>query len=370
VTFVAGSSTVTKTVNVLNDTGVETNETVVLTLAPGTAYVIGSPSNATVTIQDDDATVTVTATDPLAGEPGTGHSTGTFTFTRTGFTGGALTVNFTVGGTATSGSDYTSIGSNVTFAAGSSTAAKTVSVLDETLVESNETVVVTLAAGTGYVIGSPSNATVTIQDDDATTITVAATDQLAGEPGTGHSTGTFTFTRTGFTGGALTVNFTVGGTATSGSDYTSIGTNVTFVAGSSTAAKTVSVLDDTGVETNETVIVTLAAKAGYVIGLPSSATVTIQSDDPPVTSHLVGNPKGVLPVRITVSQNGHVHLSVSGRPGQHYQILASENLVDWTVVGAEVANEAGSVEFSDENGTESTRRFYRVTPQSATENTR
>src|SRR6185369_10296161 len=228
--------------------------------------------------------------------------------------------------TAASGSDYTSIGTNVSFAAGSSTAAKAVSVLDDTVVESNETVVVTLAAGTGYVIGSPSNATVTIQDDDAT-VTVAATDPLAGEPGTGQGSGTFTFTRTGFTGGALTVNFTVGGTATSGSDYTSIGTNVTFVAGSSTAAKTVSVLDDLLLETNETVIVTLAAKAGYVIGLPSSATVIIQSDDPPVTSHLVGNPKGVLPIRITVSQNGHVHLSVSGRPGQHYQILASENLV-------------------------------------------
>src|SRR6185369_13337049 len=242
VTFVAGSSTVTKTVSVLDDTLVESNETVVVTLAAGTGYVIGSPSNATVTIQDDDATVTVAATDPLAGEPGTGHSTGTFTFTRTGFTGGALTVNFTVGGTATSGGDYTSIGSNVSFAAGSSTAVKTVSVLDDTLVESNETVVVTLAAGTGYVIGSPSNATVTIQDDDATTITVTATDPLAGEPGTGHSTGTFTFTRTGFTGGALTVNFTVGGTATSGSDYTSIGSNVSFAAGSSTAVKTVSVL--------------------------------------------------------------------------------------------------------------------------------
>src|SRR6185369_14429708 len=155
---------------------------------------------------------------------------------------------------ATSGSDYASIGTNVTFVAGSSTATKTANVLDDTIVESNETVVLTLAPGTGYVMGSPSNATVTIQDDDATTITVAATDATAGEPGTGKGSGTFTFTRKGFTGGALTVNFRVSGTAASGSDYTSIGTNVTFAAGSSTATKTVNVLDDTIVESNETVV--------------------------------------------------------------------------------------------------------------------
>src|SRR4030095_6015718 len=152
---------------------------------------------------------------------------GRFTFTRTGFTGGALTVKFTVSGTAASGSDYTSIGTNVTFVAGSSTAAKTVNVLNDTIVESNESLVLTLSLGTGYVIGSPSNAIVTIQDDDAT-VTVAATDPLAGEPGTGQGSGRFTFTRTGFHGGALQVNFTVSGTAARGSDYTSIGTNVTF----------------------------------------------------------------------------------------------------------------------------------------------
>src|SRR5262249_24760149 len=53
--------------------------------------------------------VTVVASDASAGEPGTGQGSGTFTFTRTGSSTGALTVNFTVGGTATSGSDYTSL---------------------------------------------------------------------------------------------------------------------------------------------------------------------------------------------------------------------------------------------------------------------
>ena len=118
------------------------------------------------TIKDDEAPVTVAATDATAGEPGTGQGTGTFTFTRTAPTTAALTVNFTVSGTATAGSDYTALGTTVTFAAGSATATKTVSVIDDSLVESDETVVVTLATGTGYTVGSPPTATVTIKDDD------------------------------------------------------------------------------------------------------------------------------------------------------------------------------------------------------------
>jgi hypothetical protein len=77
-----------------------------------------------------------------------------------------LNATFSVGGTATSGSDYTALGNTVTFAAGSAVATKTVSVIDDTLVEGNETVVLTLGSGAGYTVGSPASATVTIKDDD------------------------------------------------------------------------------------------------------------------------------------------------------------------------------------------------------------
>jgi len=118
-----------------------------------------------VMIQDDPA-VTVAATDPTAGESGTGQRTGTFRFTRTAPLTAALTVNFTVSGSATAGRDYTSIGTTVRFAVGSATATKTVSGINDSLVERDETVRVTLAGGTGYNVGSPSSATVTIKDDD------------------------------------------------------------------------------------------------------------------------------------------------------------------------------------------------------------
>lgn len=105
------------------------------------------------------------------------------------------------------------------------------------------------------------------------TVTVAATDASAAEP---SATGTFTFTRTGSTAAALTVTFTVGGTATSGTDYGAIGTSVTIAAGSAGATKTVTPLVDGSTEAAETVTVTLAANPAYTVGVPSNAIVTIQ----------------------------------------------------------------------------------------------
>lgn len=121
----------------------------------------------------------------------------------------------------------------------------------------------------------------------APTITVSATDASAGEPGTGLGSGTFTFSRSGSTAAALTVSFTVGGTATAGSDYTALGTTVGFAAGAATATKTVAVLDDATAESYETVVVTLSSGTGYTVGSPSSATVNISSDD-------LGAPSGVI----------------------------------------------------------------------------
>ena len=77
-----------------------------------------------------------------------------------------------MGGTASSGTDYTALGTTVVIPAGAASATKVVTVVNDTLSEVAETVVLTLAAGTGYTMGSPAVATVTIQDDDLRAWTV------------------------------------------------------------------------------------------------------------------------------------------------------------------------------------------------------
>ncbi|RMF68154.1 MAG: hypothetical protein D6742_05800, partial [Cyanobacteria bacterium J069] len=79
------------------------------------------------------------------------------------------------------------------------------------------------------------------------------------------------------------VAYSVGGTATAGSDYTALSGTVTIPAGSLSATINVPVLDDTVVEGNETVIVTLnaitAGDANVVLGTTNEAVVTIIDND-------------------------------------------------------------------------------------------
>jgi len=92
-----------------------------------------------------------------------------YTFTRTGATTNALTVKYDLTGTADS-TDYTGAipgtGKTITFAVGSSTAIVTIDPTSDTQEESDETVVLTLATGTGYTIGTTSAVTGTILTDD------------------------------------------------------------------------------------------------------------------------------------------------------------------------------------------------------------
>jgi hypothetical protein len=102
----------------------------------------------------------------------------TFTFTRTGTTAAPLTVKYGIAGTATRGTDYTVVGGTpgtVTFAAGAARATVTVDPTADTVVEPHETVALTLAAGSGYSIGTARAATGTITNDDAPAALPAAT---------------------------------------------------------------------------------------------------------------------------------------------------------------------------------------------------
>ncbi len=221
-------------------------------------------------------TVTISASDSSASESGPG--TGTFTLTRTGSTASSLLVNYSIGGTAISGSDYSSIGTSVSIPAGSSSATRTITPINDTAVEATETVVLTLTSGS-YTIGSPSSATVNIADNDSSPVpivSISASDSSASESGPG--TGRFTLTRTGSTASSLTVNYTIGGMAINGSDYSSIGASVSIPAGSSSATRTITPINDTAVEATETVVLTLTS-GSYTIGSPNSATVNIVDND-------------------------------------------------------------------------------------------
>jgi hypothetical protein len=204
-----------------------------------------------------------------------GPASGSFSVTRTGSTASALTVKYTVSGSATPGSDYNALSGTVTIPAGVASATVSVTPVDDAAMEGLETVVVRLTSSAAYTVGAPSSATVKITSDE--TVRINATDPTATE--VGLTTGTFTVTRTGSTASALTVNYTVAGTATAGMDYQALPGSVTIAAGATTATIVVTPLDDSLMEGLETVIVRLSTSATYRVGSPGSATVKIASDE-------------------------------------------------------------------------------------------
>src|SRR5206468_4053302 len=125
-------------------------------------------------------------------------------------------------------------------------------------------------------------ATLNITDNDTATVSVAATTQ-------GNETGpvadVFTLTQTAQSSVDTVISITVGGTATSGSDFTALSGTVTILAGQTTATISVPVLDDALVEPTETVSVTLSSISSgdpdiTVASSPNdSATLNIADND-------------------------------------------------------------------------------------------
>jgi hypothetical protein len=277
ITIPAGEFAVDVPVEVVNDATDELDETVQVKLAtvPG-GYKLGT-STATVTIVDDDdrtvlPVVSVVAEDPLAIEA-SAPDAARFTVSRGTNTAGDLTVDFTVGGSASSGSDYTAFGTNVVISNGLTSACIAVTPVNNSSAESDETVLLTLSSGDTYLLGTPSAATVTIADDDSAVVTVAATDASAGE--WGADPGAFTVSRAVASAAPLTVNCLVEGTATGGEDYTSLSDSVTIPPGSNTTVLAVIPVGDEQAEGDETVLLTLVPGSYYTIGTPGSATVTL-----------------------------------------------------------------------------------------------
>jgi len=294
VTIPAGASFVDFAVKPIADTEAEGPETVVLTLTPDGAYKLGSPTNATVTIADDDEpppVVTVQATDADASEDAT--EPGMFQITRSHGWSRSFTVYFSLSGTAADGSDYGRFDEDppgypsVTFQPGMTQTNLVVTPLDDTLFEGAESVTLTLVGDphpvTYYVVGTPGSATITIADDDQQRVFVHATDAEAAE--TGPDTGTFTITRAGLNTAPVTVYYRMSGTALNGVDYEWLPGAVVIPAGASSADVTLTPVDDSFAEGPQFAVLTLREGADYIFNGSPAAVITIEDNEPtpPVT---------------------------------------------------------------------------------------
>ncbi|MGO4918355.1 Calx-beta domain-containing protein [Maribacter spongiicola] len=270
----------------VNDADVEGDETVVITLnsVNSVQYEIGTPNTDAVTIVDDDVVfiASIASTDATANESPLGNGVFTIDLGATNNTGSPIVVNYTRTGTATSGADFTALTGSVSIPNGQRTGLVTITPINDTDIESNETVILTLAAGTGYTVGTPISATVVIVSEDANVAQIIASDGTAAESNGAVSPGEFTVSLSApnNTAGPIIVNYVVSGTAGNGVDYTAINANaVSIPVGEQQAEIDILPINDAIQEGAETVILTLATGTGYVLGSGPTRTATVQIND-------------------------------------------------------------------------------------------
>jgi len=279
-TFGPGVTSQSFTVSVTNDTAAEGNETGYLILSNPTGGArVGTSGVATLTIVDNDVPASgfkFGATNFVTAESGSKA----ITISRTATTA-AQSVTFTTSdGTAVAGSDYTAVTAVVNFAVGEGSKTVSVPILADTIVESKETVNLTLSNPTGGgTLAAQRTAVLFITDNDTNgALQFKSATFSAGE---GAPTATITVTRTGGTDGAVDVSFaTSDNTATSGSDYTAKSGTLSFAQGQTSKTFTVPIVNDTVPEGVESLNLTLSnPTGGATLGQGRRAVLIITDND-------------------------------------------------------------------------------------------
>jgi hypothetical protein len=296
VTFGAGETSKVIDITIGNNGNADGPKTftVVLVNPPTGGAILGPPSQATVTIQDDEQTVRFASPGYSVLE---NHGPAQIVIERLGTPTGTLLVDFaTLDGTATAPADYAAVNRILTFGPNIRSLTVPITIVNDTIVEGNETLSLRLSNPRFVVAGPPVNiatgncasfvggicaVSLTIIDDDHggeiqfKSATYAVTE--------GTLNASIILTRTGGLGGPVTVDFaTVDGlgTAVAGADYVSTSRTVTFPASSTMQTVLVPISNDTLDEPAETVKMRLSNPGGgAVLGALDTATLTITDND-------------------------------------------------------------------------------------------
>ncbi|MDD7885586.1 Calx-beta domain-containing protein [Flavivirga sp. 57AJ16] len=268
--------------SIVPDAILEANETVIVTILNPTNATLGTNLVHTYTINDDDSAMVTIAN--VSGNENDGAITVTATLDNAVQGGFTVDVSTSDGTATTSDSDYTAVtGQTLTFTGSASeTQTFTVTPTGDTKLEANETLTVSQSnlAATVLAVNITDGATVTINNDDSASVTIA---DVSGNENDGAITVTATLDNA-VQGGFMVDVSTSDGTATTGdSDYSAVaGQTLTFTGtASETQTFTVTPTGDTKLEANETLTVSQSNLVATVltVNITDGATVTIDNDD-------------------------------------------------------------------------------------------
>jgi hypothetical protein len=293
-TFNSTTASQQVSISITGDTQVESNETVVLQLASPSANTLVGANNAhTLTINNDD-----TGGNPVvqfANVSGTSNegNSGTTVYNATvsispALTTGSATVQVGLassGSSADASTDYTFTPITLTFNATTSSQQVSINITGDTQIESNETVRLELSNPTGLVLGSTTQHTLTILNDDVnTTPTVnfagAIGEVPEGNTGTNNSYSILVTVSPAPTGNA-SVQVVLGGNTTAQSnDYEFAPMTLEFSPTVTARNVSLTLKGDNTLEDTEVVELLLQNAQGVVLGTEKVHTIYIENDEP------------------------------------------------------------------------------------------
>ncbi|MEZ6125430.1 MAG: Calx-beta domain-containing protein [Planctomycetaceae bacterium] len=310
-----GATIGTGTITILNDTLVESLESLVVTIVnPSAGISLGTVRSATIDITSDD-TASISIDDVSVTEGNAGTVQLTFTVTLDNAVDGGFTVDYgTADGTATvAGSDYSAAAGTLTFAGtAGETQTITVTVNSDLVTEADETVLVNLSniqAGTLPVTIADAQGTGTILNDDAAIeVNVSLSTATASESAATQVT--ITVTASAPVVGDQTVDIAVSGTDITSADYTLDVVTVTILSGQTTGTAVLTVVNDGLLEGTETATVSLTSPSvGITLGSSASASLSIQDSTTLVLDPIIRFPEAQPTISWT-AVNGAVRYEV------------------------------------------------------------
>lgn len=190
-------------------------------------------------------------------------------------------------GTGTAGTNFTAMSQTLTFAAGSAngaTQAVTVGILDDHVLNGNQTFTIGLSQPTGGALGATPTETVTITEVDQPAMAFVASTTSVSEAAGTLNVGVILGATTIPLPSAISAQYTfTDGTAVNGRNYSASAGTVTFPAGSVYGAIEnipITIIDDDYYSGNLTFTVTLSSPSGAWLSPPTTDTVTSVEADP------------------------------------------------------------------------------------------
>jgi len=273
VVFSPGDTIINIVIHVTQDETYEENELIVLTMGAPTNAIKGSPDVHQVTILNDDVPPTVFFASASQSQAEDIDTLITVELSAASYQ--EITVNFTVSGTASGGGvDYTITSSPIVIPAGQASFPIVVDVNDDIIDEDDETVIVTMGVVINATKDLPDEHVLTITDNDAPPSVSFTWESQAGDESVGSMTVEVQLSAA--SSKQITVPFSVGGSATRGTDYTIDSTPLVIPPGELTASTEIIVIADSdNTESEETIVLTLLTPTNATKGSPSIHTATI-----------------------------------------------------------------------------------------------